>query len=104
MDFAVSFSDEHDSSRFDLWERSFDLTLLGQVDRMTGGVRSTLHEFVFSDVRITHRDGVPTHGNIFMSLSHALEDRARGPWGARVVMFNEDGSLVPVGRALLSIR
>ena len=100
--FAIAFSDEYDGSKFDLAGHSFGLTYLGQISRTTGGVRSTLYEFAFSGSRITARDGGLTHGNVFMSLSSSPDEDCDALLGARVFMFNVDGSSVPVGRALLT--
>ena len=99
--FTLAFSDEYDASKFDLAGRSFRLTYLGEISRMVGGVRSTLYEFAFSDTRIASRYG-PTHGNVFMSLSSPLDEDCGVSLGARVLMFDVDGSTVPVGRALLT--
>ena len=99
--FTVSFSDEFDSSNFDLEGRSFPLGFVGLITKTTNGVSYQVYEFTFKGAPITYRDGSRAPGNIFMSLSHPLEG-SRGSWGARAIMFDSAGTIVPIGRASLS--
>ncbi len=99
--YIVSFSDEFDASRFDLEGRSFALNLVGLVTKTSDGNSYQVYEFAFRDRPIEYRDGSLASGNVFMSLSPKLE-ASEGPWGARVIMFDGAGAIVPIGRASLS--
>lgn len=99
--FVVAFSDEFDSSKFDLEGRSFALCLVGLTTKTTNGKSYQVYEFKFKGALIVYRDGSPTFGNIFMSLSHPIGG-SHGSWGARVIMFDPAGTIVPIGRASLS--
>lgn len=101
-EFVVSFSDEFDVEKFDLDGKSFPLRLIGLTTRESGrGGTYELYEFEFKSPPIRYRDGSLASGNMFMVLSSPLEG-GHGPWGARVIMFDTAGTMVPIGRALLS--
>lgn len=101
-EFVVSFSDEFDVKKFDLEGRSFPLSLIGLAAKENGrGGTYELYEFEFKGPPLRYRDGSLVSGNIFMVLSSSPEG-SQGPWGARVIMFDPAGTMVPIGRALLS--
>lgn len=99
--YIVSFTDEFDEAMFDLRGKSFPLRLVGRESRTIGDVQAFYDVFAFEGRPMLDRCGEPVVGNLFLALSSGLKE-SEGPWGARVLAFDQKSKIIPIGRASLS--